>query len=624
MLLSIIIPYYNTREYTTALLLRLAPQVNDEVEVLLIDDASPEPFDNAAFPWLKVIRHKKNKFCAGARNTGLSRAKGEYIAFMDSDDMVPEYYIPRLLEEINKRDYDLIEMSWKSLSGTSFDVRLTGIDQLPNPAVWCRCFSRSLIGKHRFNTLKDSTEDEDFTRHLLAPAANLRKSYIPEYMYFYRQGEGKFQKFRRGLMKMRRIVYYIPTVTADMTDLLEEIAEEDKRNEVWLLTDRCDIPELAEFAQISQPRHIWAHEARGEHYPDIEIIKPPLRTQVVMYCEFTNIVGGINSFIYAWCQHMREYYDIIVVYDRMDVIQVSRLRKIVQVEKNRPDLSIICDTLLMNRFTDIPPKGITYKKKVFICHACVQKNYRIKTDVDAVVNVSQSAKDTWGEESAHGIVIKNMPYVDSAPCLILVSATRIGAFDKGQNDIRMRKLAEMLTNAGIKFLWFCFGDHELQGMPYGFINMPITLNTQPYIARADYLVQLSDHEAFSYTVLEALSNNTAVIATPFESVAELGVVDGRTGYIVPFDMDFDVTRLLKVPHFTYHFDYKTSIEQWRELLGHSTPTGSYTMPDTLMVRVLQTYDDIVLHERLQEGTVLEMPVARAEHLQDDLGLVEML
>ena len=620
MTLSIIIPYYNAKKYTDELLAVLDRQITDleEVEVILVDDASPEPYE-ADYEWLKIIRHRKNKLCSGSRNTGLTRSKGEYITFIDADDMVPEYYVRRLLEEISKGGFDVCEMSWKSLSGTSFDVRLTGINQLPNPAVWCRCFSRTFIGKHRFNTNKDSTEDEDFTRHLLIPAKDIKKTYIPESMYFYRQGEGKFQRFRRGLMRMRRIVYYYPVVTADMVDLMEEIKAEDIKNEVWLLTGRCDIPEMALYAQISTPRKIWAHEARGEHLDTIEIIKPPIRTQVVVYCEFTNIVGGINTFVYAFCQNMKDHYDIVVVYNEMDLIQIARLRKIVRVEHKRSDLAIICDTLILNRFMDDPPKGITYRKKVFVCHSCYQKNFRIPKDVDVLVNVSQSAKDTWGEESAEGIVINNMPYVDSDPCLILVSATRIGATDKGSNDVRMRKLAGMLEAAGIRFLWFCFGDRNLDNMPYGFINMPVTLNTQPYIARADYLVQLSDHEAFSYTVLEALTNGTPVITTPYESVAELGVVDGRTGYIVPFDMDFDVTKLLKIPEFYFEFDTKMRVRQWREILGNTKPTGDYKYRPMVMVK--KTYWDIDMKKTLEEGAIVEMKEARIEKLEG-MELVE--
>ena len=42
--------------------------------------------------------------------------------------------------------------------------------------------------------------------------------------------------------------------------------------------------------------------------------------------------------------------------------------------------------------------------------------------------------------------------------------------------------------------------------------------------------------------------------TPFESIKDLGVEDGVNGYVVPFDMDFDVNKLRKVPKFSYEYD----------------------------------------------------------------------
>ena len=67
--LSIIIPYYNDGDFTHCLLDRLAPQVTDQVEVMVIDDGSRIPFETH-HKWCKVI-HKKNGGVSTARNMGL-------------------------------------------------------------------------------------------------------------------------------------------------------------------------------------------------------------------------------------------------------------------------------------------------------------------------------------------------------------------------------------------------------------------------------------------------------------------------------------------------------------------------------------------------------------------------
>ena len=85
--LSIIIPYYNGGEYTKALLDCLAPQVTKDVEVILVDDGSKEPFKTTE-KWLKVIR-KENGGVSSARNAGIDKATGEYITFVDHDDLLP-------------------------------------------------------------------------------------------------------------------------------------------------------------------------------------------------------------------------------------------------------------------------------------------------------------------------------------------------------------------------------------------------------------------------------------------------------------------------------------------------------------------------------------------------------
>ena len=64
--LSIIIPYFELKEYTDELLKALAPQVTPEVEIILVDDGSSIPFETD-FEWLKVIR-KENGGAGSARN----------------------------------------------------------------------------------------------------------------------------------------------------------------------------------------------------------------------------------------------------------------------------------------------------------------------------------------------------------------------------------------------------------------------------------------------------------------------------------------------------------------------------------------------------------------------------
>ena len=169
----------------------------------------------------------------------------------------------------------------------------------------------------------------------------------------------------------------------------------------------------------------------------------------------------------------------------------------------------------------------------------------------------------------------------------------------------------MLIAADIKFIWLNFADGSLRNMPDTFINMPATANIHAYIQKADYLVQLSDKEAYSMSVLEALCLNTAVIATPFPSLFEEGFVDGKTGYVIPFDMQFDVKKLLDVPVFEFEYDNEAIINQWRKILGNTKPKGNYKPQALVKIAITRKYHDNVLNRIVNIGEYLEVTEERA-------------
>ena len=275
---SIVIPVFNSEPYISELLNRLVPQITEEAEVIVVDDGSLEPFKTSHD--IKVIR-QENKGCATARNRGLENSIGQYVAFVDSDDMVSDHYVAKVIETIDKYGTDVIEISWKSLNDDNHNHKLEkDSDRLLNNSCWCRIFKRDFIGDNRFNELKDSTEDEDFTRHIGIRDANptYTRSVITDYLYFYRDVENsKIKRFKQGLMKTKRVTYHIKHVTKDRTDILEQIIEDDKRNEVLLITDKCDIPELSRYCQIYKSLRCWTHYLKGEPYQGMQIIRPRRR-----------------------------------------------------------------------------------------------------------------------------------------------------------------------------------------------------------------------------------------------------------------------------------------------------------------------------------------------------------
>ena len=609
MKLSIIIPYYNAEPYINELIDCLIPQLNDEVEIIVVDDGSRVPFGSDL---VKVIR-KENGGPASARNVGLDHAKGKYIAFIDADDLVSGEYVKKIFEKI-KVGFDVCELSWKTIGdGPFMDFKLNSVaDRLTNPSACTRVFKRSFIGKTRFTELKDAVEDEDFSRRLGYLGDGFKREVITDYLYFYRSyiPGSNTKRFKQGLTRSKRITYYYNHITADMTDLLEEIKREDLYNEVWLLTNKCDLPELKRWCQISKPIHMWTHYLRGEPYMNCEIIQPPVKSQVVLYVNYLHIIGGIETFIYNFALTFYKTYDITLAINEIPDKQFDRISQFIRIIK-KPAVPIVCDVLIMLRILDDCPDYIDAKKTIRMVHACrTNPKWLVPDDADTVVHCSTVSKESFGSQ---GMVIHNPFHTDKKKALFLISATRIPAPDKGKNEWRMMRLAEMLNKADIPFIWLNFSEGQLDNPPKGFYNMGIEMDIQPYIGKADYLVQLSDSEGYSYSVLEALTNNTPVIYTPFQSAAESGLKDGINGYMVPFDMAFDVNKLLKVPKFKDDHSNDDIIASWREIIGKPKPR-TYNPEQKVRIRAVREYTDTELKRLITPGTEYEVSLARANKI----------
>ena len=616
MKLSIIIPYFNTEAYTVMLLECLHKQMVPDVEVILVDDGSEEPF-KATYPWLQIIR-QKNGGASAARNTGLDNAKGEYIAFIDSDDLVADNYLQTILQKIETEHFDYCYLSWKTMQGGwQCQVKLRTVkDVFPpyNLCVWNRIYRRDMIGDVRFNVEKKIAEDAQFIREVKEEGR--KKAFISDFMYYYRSGaeDSLTKRFANGGVDTERVVYYIPHVKPCMKHLIEEFKETDKHAEVILMTYRNDIPELKQYAMITAPTRVKGTELRGEPTRLFTMIPKPIQTQVVIWTAVTQEIGGIETWIYLFAKYMSKYYDITVLYDTISPKQLARLQKIVRCIK-RGQTRIICDTCIVSRITDHVPDNVEAKQTVQMVHACkMLPQWNIPQDRDHIIGVSNAVLQSFNEKK--GDVIYNLvekPTKDR--CLLLISATRLsksGAFEKGHD--RMLKLADKLTDAGIPYIWIFFGDRDFPEKRPNMVILPPIMDVSAYLKKADYYVSLSNAEGYGYSVVEALINGTPVITTPVTVLPELGFEDGKHGYIVPFDMNFDVTKLLEIPKVEYKRTNTESIKKWRELLGDTKPKHDYKPEELKGIEIINQYYDTQLGRKVYPGEVLNVDEERAAQI----------
>lgn len=113
-MISIIIPHYNNQSTIKRTLISVISQTYQVFEIIVVDDYSKDISktekiingfnDNR----IKLFKHTKNKNGAAARNTGIKKAKGKYIAFLDADDEWLSEHLEKSLSAIKEESCDLV------------------------------------------------------------------------------------------------------------------------------------------------------------------------------------------------------------------------------------------------------------------------------------------------------------------------------------------------------------------------------------------------------------------------------------------------------------------------------------------------------------------------------------
>ncbi len=134
---SVIIPAYNVAALIAETLDSVFGQTFNDYEVIVINDGSPdtEEFERAIEPYRERIRylHQKNGGASSARNAGLSVAKGEFIAFLDADDVWLPDYLEAQIKFIKDQNCDLACADAR-ITGNSPDAGKTYMETLMETA----------------------------------------------------------------------------------------------------------------------------------------------------------------------------------------------------------------------------------------------------------------------------------------------------------------------------------------------------------------------------------------------------------------------------------------------------------------------------------------------------------
>lgn len=125
-MISIIVPIYNVENFLEDCLLSIQNQTYKNFECIMVNDgatdSSPEIAQRFADSDVRFkLIHQDNAGLSAARNTGLKNANGDYVTFLDSDDLFHHHYLEVCLREVE--DFDILEVSTvKFVSGEKVNV----------------------------------------------------------------------------------------------------------------------------------------------------------------------------------------------------------------------------------------------------------------------------------------------------------------------------------------------------------------------------------------------------------------------------------------------------------------------------------------------------------------------
>lgn len=113
-MISVIVPVYNVEEYLEECLESIKRQTYTDIEVILVNDGSIDRSKEICERYCEKdsrfkLVNQENKGLSGARNRGMLESKGEFISFVDSDDILKEDMLEQLMKQMTSEDIDIVE-----------------------------------------------------------------------------------------------------------------------------------------------------------------------------------------------------------------------------------------------------------------------------------------------------------------------------------------------------------------------------------------------------------------------------------------------------------------------------------------------------------------------------------
>ena len=199
---SVIIPAYNCEKFVAEAIESALRQDYAPVEVIVVDDGSTDGTKEEILKYKSSVNYiyQENQGLGGARSTGIEHAKGEYVAFLDADDILHDGFIGRQIAFLDKNpEIDIVYFDYMIIDSLGNDIKVLKSENVDNEKnnflayllfrhpMQAHCFFR----KKCFDVIrypKHLRRSEDYWTHIQM-ARHFRFGYLEEVLYKYRRHE---------------------------------------------------------------------------------------------------------------------------------------------------------------------------------------------------------------------------------------------------------------------------------------------------------------------------------------------------------------------------------------------------------------------------------------------------
>lgn len=206
-LVSVIVPVYNVQQYVDECLSSIRSQSHTHLEIIVVEDCSTDDSlsmlqSHLTDPRVRLLRHAQNSGLSAARNTGIEAASGDYVMFVDSDDIISAglvsvalFFAAKTRADVVTYEYIKFNNSLKpndsigNLDFIEFQANRDAVEyfQQPNFA-WLKFVKRSAFAEHDL-VFPVGVYYEDYLFNWKIGISSLKTVHVQSPLYFYRERE---------------------------------------------------------------------------------------------------------------------------------------------------------------------------------------------------------------------------------------------------------------------------------------------------------------------------------------------------------------------------------------------------------------------------------------------------